>query len=224
MDSAQWLSVTEETLFLHDGLVRVSDLVELPNDIPFPSSTANFQASELEADISSYDTKTPAELSEKLSAVCATQNYSYTRLLEYRLNALCGLWNAQCSLAPSQPSREKDGTLSEEAITLMKKQGLWKEPEQAAFTVRVSFLLVLPLLESQSRLDPSVCGLTTQLLSSCLRDCPPLSLAKEPPDCLNGLESLLCKWIGEGDAESSRLTNEQLHVAVCAIVALASAR
>lgn len=32
-DSAQWLSVKEETIFLHDGLIRVTDLAELPSEI-----------------------------------------------------------------------------------------------------------------------------------------------------------------------------------------------
>jgi E3 ubiquitin-protein ligase HECTD4 len=36
-----------------------------------------------------------------------------------------------------------------------------------------------------------------QLLLDCLRDCPPISLAKEPGDCLRGLENLLCSWLGE---------------------------
>lgn len=33
VDSSQWLSVKEETVFLHDGLIRVTDLAELPSEI-----------------------------------------------------------------------------------------------------------------------------------------------------------------------------------------------
>lgn len=33
IDSSQWLSVKEETVFLHDGLIRVTDLAELPSEI-----------------------------------------------------------------------------------------------------------------------------------------------------------------------------------------------
>lgn len=33
IDSSQWLSVKEETIFLHDGLIRVTDLAELPSEI-----------------------------------------------------------------------------------------------------------------------------------------------------------------------------------------------
>lgn len=33
VDSTQWLSVKEETIFLHDGLIRVTDLAELPSEV-----------------------------------------------------------------------------------------------------------------------------------------------------------------------------------------------
>lgn len=33
VDTSQWLSVKEETIFLHDGLIRVTDLAELPSEI-----------------------------------------------------------------------------------------------------------------------------------------------------------------------------------------------
>ena len=33
VDSSQWLSVKEETIFLHDGLIRVTDLAELPSEL-----------------------------------------------------------------------------------------------------------------------------------------------------------------------------------------------
>lgn len=33
LDSTQWLSVKEETIFLHDGLMRVTDLAELPSEL-----------------------------------------------------------------------------------------------------------------------------------------------------------------------------------------------
>ena len=222
MDSAQWLSITEEALFLHDGLVRVSDLIELPHDI---TSTLNINPNDVENDITAYDSKTPSELSDKLLAVCATQNYSYTRLLEYRLNALSGLWNAQRNLAPPlQYMFGKDGQIPDEVVAVLKKQGLWKEPEQAAFTQRIGFLLLLPLLQSQSKLDNSVCSTTTQLLFSSLRQCLPSSLAKEPPECLDGLESLLCSWIQTSHDQTFALSSEQLHTAASSVVAFACAR
>jgi len=148
--------------------------------------------------------------------VCGTHNNAYSCLLEYRLNALRGYWDAQHQIAQDEQT-EKEAASQEETVALLKKHGLWKEPEQAAFSTRVSLLLVLPLLRSQSKTDPALCGLTAELLLSCLQDCPPLSLTKEPADCLNGLESLLSGWLCDGE-ENQRLN------AASALVALACAR
>ena len=219
-DNSQWLSVTEETLFLHDDLIRVTDLVELPHDV----NTVH----EVDHEVVTFDSKSPSDLSERLKTVCGTQNNAYARLLEYRLNALRGFWSAQQQMALDEQA-ERDGASNEETIALLKKQGLWKEAEPAAFSTRVSLLLVLPLLQSQSKFDPALCGVTAQLLFNCLRDCPPLSLTKEPGDCLNGLENLLSTWLGEdsslvgelGPGVSDPLQREN---AASALVALTCAR
>ena len=103
IDNSQWLSVTEQTLFLHDGLIRVTDLVELPYDIN-PSDQAD-------GEVVSFDSKSPSELSDRLRTVCGTHNNTYARLLEYRLNALRGYWNAQQQIAiEEQQERECDHT------------------------------------------------------------------------------------------------------------------
>jgi len=218
-DSCQWLSVTEETLFLHDGLIRVTDLVELPRDVN--------NSQEGDNEVITFDLKTPKELSDRLLAVCGTQNNAYSRLLEYRLNALRGYWNAQKQVLVDD-QQERDGATHEETIALLKKQGLFKEPEQASFSTRISVLLVIPLLQSQSRVDPNLCSVTAELLLSCLKDCAPLSLSKEPGDCLRGLEHLLCAWLGENkdDDESVQLVKDVKHRrnTAAALVALACAR
>ncbi|KAL3856755.1 hypothetical protein ACJMK2_011476 [Sinanodonta woodiana] len=193
-ETCQWLSVNEETLFLHDGLIRVTDLVEVPKDVN--------SAQEGEHEVITFDMKNLSELSDRLLAVCGTQNNAYAKLLEYRLNALRGYWNAQKQLSIEEQS-ERESNTNEETIALLKKQGIWKEAEQASFSTRISVLLVLPLLQSQSLIDPSLCGVTALVLLSCLRDCAPLSLSKEPGDCLKGLESLLCRWLGEQEDRGS---------------------
>ena len=216
-ETCQWLSVTEETLFLHDGLMRVTDLVELPQDV-------NTQDSENE--VISFDLKNPSELSERLLAVCGTHNNAYSKLLEYRLNALRGLWNAQRQIC-AEEENERENVNTEETIAILKKQGLWKEPEQASFSTRISVLLVLPLLQSQSRLDPDLCGVTSDVLLGCLRESPPLSLSKEPGDCLKGLENLLCSWLGEKvDSHHGKAVKDktQRTTIASALVALACAR
>lgn len=219
-DSCQWLSVTEETLFLHDGLIRVTDLVELPRDVNSSSEGDN--------EVVTFDLKTPKELSDRLLAVCGTQNNAYSRLLEYRLNALRGYWNAQRQVLIDE-QQDRDISTHEETIALLKKQGIFKDPEQASFSTRISVLLVIPLLQSQSRVDPNLCGVTAELLLNCLRDCAPLTLSKEPGDCLRGLENLLCTWLGEntgGDANDEQLVKDtmQRKNTAAALVALACAR
>ncbi|XP_078523549.1 putative E3 ubiquitin-protein ligase HECTD4 isoform X2 [Lissotriton helveticus] len=216
-DSAQWLSVKEETIFLHDGLIRVTDLAELPSEIGVSES------GDTELEILTFETKNPTELAERLRAVCGNQSNAYARLLEYRLNALRGLWNAQRQIALEE-QHERDGSGDEETLALLKRQGLLQQPEQAPFTSRMGLLLVFPLIQSQSRTDPSLCNITAEVLLNCLRDCQPLSLTKEPIDCLNGIESLLCSWLEETFASGQQILHKQRENSAAALVALACAR
>ncbi|KAM6318191.1 putative E3 ubiquitin-protein ligase HECTD4 isoform 4-T4 [Podargus strigoides] len=217
-DSAQWLSVKEETIFLHDGLIRVTDLAELPSEI-----IGVAEPGDTELEILTFETKNPTELAERLRSVCGNQSNAYARLLEYRLNALRGLWNAQRQLAlEEQHDRESSG--DEEALALLKRQGLLQQPEQAPFTSRMGLLLVFPLIQSQSRTDPSLCNITAEVLLNCLRDCQPLSLTKEPADCLNGIESLLCSWLEDTSPSGQPIPYKQKENAAAALVALACAR
>lgn len=173
--------------------------------------------------ILTFETKNPSELSERLRAICGNQSNAYARLLEYRLNALRGLWNAQRQLAlEEQHERESSG--DEEALALLKRQGLLQQSEQAPFTSRMGLLLVFPLIESQSRTDPSLGNVTAEVLLTCLRDCQPLSLTKEPADCLNGIEALLCSWLEEASPGGQQIPHRQKENAAAALVALACAR
>ncbi|XP_029777317.1 probable E3 ubiquitin-protein ligase HECTD4 isoform X1 [Suricata suricatta] len=217
-DSAQWLSVKEETIFLHDGLIRVTDLAELPSEI-----LGAPEAADTDLEILTFETKNPTELAERLRSVCGNQSNAYARLLEYRLNALRGLWNAQRQLAlEEQHERESSG--DEETLALLKRQGLLQQPEQAPFTSRMGLLLVFPLIQSQSRTDPSLCNITAEVLLNCLRDCQPLSLTKEPADCLNGIETLLCSWLEDAPDAGRHIPHKQRENAAAALVALACAR
>lgn len=170
-----------------------------------------------------FETKNPTELAERLRSVCGNQSNAYARLLEYRLNALRGLWNAQRQLALEE-QHERDSSGDEETLALLKRQGLLQQPEQAPFTSRMGLLLVFPLIQSQSRTDPSLCNITAEVLLNCLRDCQPLSLTKEPADCLNGIETLLCSWLEETSDTGRHIPQKQKENAAAALVALACAR
>lgn len=220
-DTCQWLAVTEETLFLHDGLLRVTDLVELPQDIENVGGSEN--------EVVSFDSKKPDDLSAKLLIVCGTHNNAFNKLLEYRLNALKGLWKTQRQIAKEEQIEKESPSSHEETIILLKKQGLLKDPEQASFSTRISILLILPLLQSQSKSDPELCGVTAGVLLNCLKDCAPLSLSKEPSDCLKGLESLLCSWLDQTTEDAKdgvvKVRDKiQRENAASALVALACAR
>ncbi|XP_041456057.1 probable E3 ubiquitin-protein ligase HECTD4 isoform X4 [Lytechinus variegatus] len=236
-DTTQWLSVNEESLFLHDGLLRVSDLVNLPKHL----NNANPQNSSDE--VVSFDTKNPTELSQRLVSVCERHNniYAYSRLLEYRLNALKGLWNAHLQINSNVEQLERE-TFGEEEVTnaagigglsLLKKVA-WHGAEPAAFSSRLGLLLLFPLLRSQQRINPELSSETAVLLLNCLRDCLPLSLSKEPTDCLDGLENLLSSWLGESDEidviarvkphEEQHALQQQRQQLASALVAFACAR
>ncbi|XP_070820073.1 uncharacterized protein [Chaetodon trifascialis] len=214
VDSSQWLSVKEETIFL---LIRVTDLAELPSKIGVS------EQGDTEQEILTCETKNPVELAERLCAVCGNQSNAYARLLEHRLNALRGLWGAQRQLAlEEQQEREGTGGADEETLVLLKRQGLLQQPEQAPFTFCVGLLLVFSLLQSQTRSDPALCRVTAEVLLACLQDCQPLSLSKEPADCLNGLERLLCSWLEDAAHKSGRQRGQAQTQIL--LVALACAR
>ena len=217
--NGQWLSVTEETILLHDGLLRVTDLVELPQTVK------DGEVNETDVGSICFDSKDPTELSNRLLSICESQNNAYNKLLEYRLNALRGLWSAQRRLAQEE-NDAKSPTAQEDTITLLKKQGLLKEQEQAPFSTRIGLVLLLPLLQSQSRVDHALSGVTAKVLLNALRDCEPLSLSREPDECLQGLEILLCDWIeAKEDTQSKQARNKaNRETAASALVALACAR
>ncbi|KAL5256674.1 hypothetical protein ACHWQZ_G011808 [Mnemiopsis leidyi] len=180
-DSHQWDGVTEDSLFLNDGLLRVADLISIPPEICSADSASNI----------TWDVETSIELSsnqlaKQIEKMYCYKSSSYQRFQDYRLCALKGFWESLKS------EQELEPTVSSTSIA-MKTQNSSPLP----FTSRVSLLLIFPLLEVQSASNPELCKSTSKLLIDCLKDCKPLSLANEPQDCLDGLENLLCKWIND---------------------------
>ncbi len=207
-DPWRWLAVNEERLMLHDGLVIMSDHIAVPNGV---------------AELTSYDSglpvldgKNPEELSAILLKECKAKTTSYASLIEYRLNALKGLWK---SLRDLEESHE---TNIAKEINSSSKQS---SSPNVSFASRVSLVLIFPLIKSLSRLDSTLSSDMATVLLESLRACEPLSLSSEPSDCINGLENLLCSWLqnAQESTEDSPVNINEVQNAASALVALAVA-
>jgi E3 ubiquitin-protein ligase HECTD4 len=206
-ESNRWSGVTLESLLLHDGLQRVIDLVELPDDVQQGSRDHSVE-------IISFDSNNPQELAEQLKSFCGKRNLAYGQLLQYRLNAIVGLWRSQLSESKEEPvsysERDRD--------TDNERTG----SETIPFTSRVSLLLVIPILEHESTTRPELRIRTSKLLLDCLTDYPPLALIREPKDCFSELETLLCDWLCK--ERVSGAGQEEIETTAACLVALACAR
>ncbi|KAL0187666.1 hypothetical protein M9458_014765, partial [Cirrhinus mrigala] len=153
-------------------------------------------------------TKNPVELAERLRAVCGNQSNAYTRLLEYRLNALRGLWGAQRQLALEEQQEHDGGPTTRRWPCLSGR---------ASCNLNITTILITlrcPPAPTRHRL-PHVSGscwsfhYCSRKRGTTLRSvASPLSLGKEPADCLNGLERLLCSWLEEKSETSADPTAE----------------
>eukprot|EP00091_Calanus_sinicus_P020356 TRINITY_DN5505_c0_g1_i1.p1 TRINITY_DN5505_c0_g1~~TRINITY_DN5505_c0_g1_i1.p1 ORF type:complete len:303 (-),score=51.46 TRINITY_DN5505_c0_g1_i1:96-1004(-) len=225
-DVLQWLGLREETILLQDGLLRLTDLVEVsPEALNLLDVQAKVQQ------ILSLETKDSNELCEKIENLCKSESNGFTVLLKYRLNALKGLWKARKEWQKWE--KDKGSALEDAAGTTVKQRKVSNNtPGHSTdgatnFASKLSLLLIFPLIKSQTKTDPSLCGITTQLLLESLRECPPLSL-RDPAECLNGLENLLSSWLGEDDSgfvDHSQLTDsQQIITTASTLVSLACAR
>lgn len=197
--------MTLDSLLLHDGLQRVTDLVELPADVQQGSGDQSVE-------IISFDSNNPHELAEQLKSFCSKRNLAYGQLLQYRLNAIVGLWRSQRDENKEESVGEREKENEEERSV----------SESVPFTSRISLLLVFPLLEYESSTRPELRVRTSRLLLDCLSDYPPLALIREPKDCFSELEKLLCDWLDkEKDSGAAR---EEMETTAACLVALACAR
>eukprot|EP00092_Neocalanus_flemingeri_P030552 GFUD01033172.1.p1 GENE.GFUD01033172.1~~GFUD01033172.1.p1 ORF type:complete len:4225 (-),score=861.78 GFUD01033172.1:307-12981(-) len=222
----QWLGLCEETILLQDGLLRLTDLVEVS-----PEALKLLDVQSKVQQILSLETKDSNELCEKIENLCKSESNGFGVLLKYRLNALKGLWKARKEWLTWE--KDKGGVIEDAANTAVKQRKMNNTtPGQSTdgstnFASKLSLLLIFPLIKSQTKLDPSLCGITTLLLLESLRECPPLSL-RDPAECLNGLENLLSSWLGENDSgfvDQSKLTDSgQISTTASTLVALACAR
>ena len=185
-DLWQWIAVSEDRLLLHDGLVRVADLIPVPNNV--------VELGEEEYDLPVLDGKTPAELATIIRKECSTKNTAYASLIEYRRSALEGLWRALKEFdAKRASSAAKEASSSTQPAS----------SQTGSFTSRISLVLIFPMLKALSQVDPKLSSETAHILLESLRACEPLSLSSEPQDCINGLENMLTSWLQPAEGSGS---------------------
>ncbi len=199
-DLFQWIAVSEDRLLLHDGLVCVADLVEVPNGVT--------ELGEDDYELPVLDGKTPTELATIIQKECSTKNTAYASLIEYRRSALKGLWRAL------KESQSKRASSASEMNTISQSSNT----QAGSFASRISLILIFPMLKSLSVVDPGLSSETAHILLESLRACEPLTLSSEPQECISGLESMLRSWLAsaqEGAGDASLVQN-----AASALVAL----
>lgn len=200
-DLWQWLAVGEARLLLHDGLVCVADLVAVPNDAS--------EMREEDYELPVLDGKTPTELATIIQKECSTKNTAYASLIEYRRNALKGLWQSLKDYEAKRTSSANELSASAQSSS----------SQTGSFVSRISLVLIFPMLKSLSVVDPGLSSATAHILLESLRACEPLTLSSEPQDCISGLESMLNEWLvsaKEGAAGDDTLVQN----AASALVAL----
>ena len=207
----RWQSVSEQSLLLHGDLLRLADHIALPAGVAALSGEEDYGLPVL-------DGKAPKEMAAIITQECGSASNTFTALMEYRLNALHSLWEAVRPVA-DKLRRKKEDSLAVPGSKNSQKQ-------EIPFASRISLLLVFPILHSLSKLEPQLSSSTARVLLESLRGCEPLSLGKEPTDCIAGLEDLLCSWLQEvgGDKDSEKPAHkEQVQTAASALVALSVA-
>ena len=203
-----WSSVTEDTLLLH------SDLLRLVDHIPLPLGVGTCTVEE-DYGLPVLDGKTPTELSEIISRECGVKSTTYTSLMEYRLNALKELWYSLYSKEQKQLEKKSEDVTGSVTSSKSSSKG-------EGFASRVSLILIFPMLRSLSKLDTNISKETAKILLDSLKGCEPISLSKEPLDCILGLEDLLCTWLMDAKDETN-FCEDQVQIAASALVALAVA-
>lgn len=226
--SDSWSSVTEQSIFLDDGLKFVVEVLQPP-----PISTERSAFVESISD-HKFETSSNTELSKRLWNACALQHGSYYKFFSYRQRALLGLWHSQKSKISSLTTSHLSSKISRPPGGLKASKGdikLKGQTQDVSFSSHVSLLLLVPILQSQSRTDPLLAGQCSELLLQCLQNCAPNSLAVEHDSCIQGLVDLLCSWLQQASDEENKSRYEELarcgvkrENLVAALIALACGR
>lgn len=143
-DLFQWLSLTEHDVLLHNGLLRATGLIPVPSGITYQS--------EEDRELPSFDGKTPDELANILDGQCSEQAASFANLMEYRLNALKGLWKARGQLSSLETSNKEQQSPSGSQGGVQDDSNTGPQ----SFASVIGLILVFPILRSLSKTDPSL--------------------------------------------------------------------
>ena len=201
-----WLAANEEQILLHDGLVRLVDHIDVPSGV--------VEVKDDDYGLPVMDGKNTQDLTEIILKQCGTRTTTYSSLMEYRLNALRGFWEAvRMNEIEQQTAVSSAGKEAASSSSSRSSSG-----GMVGFASRVSLTLIFPIMKSLSRFDPSLSSEAASVLLECLRVYEPLSLSNEQLDCVYGLESLLHSWLDREDVGETQVQN-----AASALVALSVA-
>lgn len=188
-EAVSWSPIQEDTLFAEEGLKYVAELTEIPPDVQA------LESSVCQSDCVDFCSRFSAdETASELRNLFATQTSPYARYFRYRQNALEQLWLKREELENSTTTQrksdhEKTGVKDHVTTTLAVGK------RRIDFSSRVSLLLLIPLLKSQSKTDPALAEHSAHVLFQCLKECLPNSLDDEPLSCVTGLADLLTNWL-----------------------------
>ena len=206
-EPVSWSRIQEETLFNEDGLKRVVNLSEISTDLQeLESSTSQKDGVDIHLKSSQFCADSTAR---ELQTLFVTQASQYARYFRYRQNALEKLWRKREECKNDPPKLSSETKVHDEPFSTVAKP-------RVEFSSRVSLLLLIPLIKSHSKTDPSLAKHSTQILFQCLRDCLPNSLSDEPLSCVTGLADLLTGWLACGLSNQQNLEGNELEDA-CAL-------
>ncbi|XP_028400510.1 probable E3 ubiquitin-protein ligase HECTD4 [Dendronephthya gigantea] len=186
-ETISWFLIEEETLFSDHGLKFVANLAEIPEDVKALESSFS-QRDGVDSDLNPSEFCANATAKE-LQDLFITQTSQYARYFRYRQDALEMLWQRREELRSSPKSCCEINAKDEQSPTVTKRR--------IDFSSRVSLLLLIPLIKSHSKNDPSLADHSTKILFQCLKGCLPNSLSDEPLSCVTGLADLLTGWLAD---------------------------
>ena len=200
-EAVSWSPIQEETIFSEDGLKLVLNLIEIPTDVQVLASSTS-QQDGVVSDLNSSEFCADATAKE-LQALFVTQTSQYARYFRYRQSALEKLWRKREEWKKCSPKLKDETKAKDEQLATVTKR-------RADFSSRVSLLLLIPLIKSHSKTDPSLAEHSTEILFQCLKDCLPNSLSEEPLSCVTGLADLLTEWLSNDLASEANLESIEL--------------